>query len=90
VAADRRSRRSAYAPTRPARTWSSLVAEVLAPIVAEIDALVKESSEDDADVVRRFLEDAAGAADRHAMRLAADADATARDALTVPLPAFWA
>jgi hypothetical protein len=41
-------------------------------------------------VVRRFLEGAVDAADRHATHLAARPDTTARDALTVTLPALWA
>jgi hypothetical protein len=40
--------------------------------------------------VRRFVEDVPKAAERHATRIAADADAAAHDALVVPLPALWA
>jgi hypothetical protein len=67
--------------------WAS---EAWAPFVAEIDALVEAMSPDERDVVRRFLEGAAGAAERHADRLVRDADASAHDALAVPLPALWA
>jgi hypothetical protein len=83
-----RDRRSAVVRLSPA--IQSVVAEALAPLVAAIDALVKELSEDDAHVVRRFLEGPVDAADRHATRRAARPDATARDALTVTLPALWA
>ena len=61
-----------------------------APLVAEIDALVDDMSSKETDVVRAFLEAVADAADRHATRVAADADAAAHDALAVPLPALWA
>jgi hypothetical protein len=40
--------------------------------------------------VRRFLEGAADAAERHADRHVRDADSAAHDALAVPLPALWA
>jgi hypothetical protein len=40
--------------------------------------------------VRRFIEGVAAAAERHATRIAADADAAAHEALAVPLPALWA
>jgi DNA-binding MarR family transcriptional regulator len=69
------------------QTWA---AETCAPLVAEIDTLVQELSLNAAEAVRRFLESVADAAERHANRLAADADATAHDALAVPLPALWA
>ncbi len=64
--------------------------EACASFVAEIDARVEQLSESEADAVLQFLESIADAAARHADRLAADADATARDALAVPLPALWA
>jgi hypothetical protein len=59
-------------------------------LVAEIDALVHDMSSKETDVVRAFLEAVADAADRHATRLAADADAAAHDALAVPLLALRA
>ena len=58
--------------------------------MAEIDALVNDMSSTEAEVARRFLEAVADAADRHGARLAADADASARDSLAVPLPSLWA
>jgi hypothetical protein len=58
--------------------------------VAEIDALVAQLPDTERDVVRRFLDCAADAAERHADRLARDADTAAHDALAVPLPALWA
>jgi DNA-binding MarR family transcriptional regulator len=60
------------------------------PFVAEIDALAAELSERERESVHRFLDGAAEAAERHADRLARNADATAHDALAVPLPALWA
>ena len=65
-------------------------ADAWAPLVAAIDALVDDMSSKEAEVVRSFLEAVADAADRHATRVAADADAAAHDALAVPLPALWA
>ena len=58
--------------------------------MAEVDALALALSPAEREVVRRFLEGAADAAERHAERLVRDADATAHDALAVPLPALWA
>lgn len=65
-------------------------AAIWAPLVAEIDTLVLELSSNEAETVRRFLESVADAVELHANRLVGDADATARDALAVPLPALWA
>jgi hypothetical protein len=58
--------------------------------VADIDTLVFDLSDTEREVVRGFLEAAADASERHADRLARDADASAHDALAVPLPALWA
>jgi DNA-binding MarR family transcriptional regulator len=81
-------RRSAVVRLTPAiAAWAT---EAWAPFVAEIDALAVGMSEHDREVVRRFLEGAADAAERHADRLVRDADASAHDALAVPLPALWA
>jgi DNA-binding MarR family transcriptional regulator len=83
-----RDRRSAVVRLTPAiATWAT---EAWAPFVAEIDARASRLSEGERDVVRRFLEDAAESAERHADRLVRDADASAHDALAVPLPALWA
>ena len=65
-------------------------AEAWAPLVAEIDSLVDDLSPPEVEMIRRFLEAVADAAQRHATRLAADADAVAHDSLAVPLPALWA
>ena len=69
---------------------SAWATDAWAPFVAEIDALVSSLSEGDQTVVRRFLEGAADASERHADRLVRDADASAHEALAVPLPALWA
>jgi hypothetical protein len=69
------------------QTWA---AETGAPLVTEIDTLIQELSLSEGQVVQRVLEWVADGAERHAARLPADADATARDALAVPLPALWA
>jgi DNA-binding MarR family transcriptional regulator len=85
---NRRDGRSAVLGLTPEiQTWAS---DAWAPLVAEIDSLVHELSEDEAKVVQSFLQGVADAAERHASRLAADAHATAHDALAVPLPALWA
>jgi DNA-binding MarR family transcriptional regulator len=86
--ANTRDRRSAVVRLTPAMAdWA---ADAWAPYVAEIDALAAELSDADRNVVRRFLDGAADAAERHADRLARDANAAAHDALAVPLPALWA
>jgi DNA-binding MarR family transcriptional regulator len=64
--------------------------EAWAPFVEEVDRLGAALSDRDQEVVRRFVEGAAEAAERHADRLVRDADATAHDALAVPLPTLWA
>ena len=81
-------RRSAVVRLTPGiAAWA---AEAWAAFVAELDALASGLSEGEREVVRRFLEATADAAERHADRLASDADASAQDALAVPLPALWA
>jgi DNA-binding MarR family transcriptional regulator len=81
-------RRSAVVRLTPGiAAWA---AEAWAPFVAELDALASGLSEGEREVVQRFLEATADAAERHADRLASDADASAQDALAVPLPALWA
>jgi DNA-binding MarR family transcriptional regulator len=83
-----RDGRSAVVRLTPAiAAWAT---DAWAPFVAEVDALASSLSERERDVVRRFLDGAAEAAERHADRLVRDADATAHDALAVPLPALWA
>jgi hypothetical protein len=67
--------------------WAS---EAWAPFVAELDALVDAMAPDEREVVQRFADGAAHAAERHADRLVRDADASAHDALAVRLPALWA
>jgi DNA-binding MarR family transcriptional regulator len=83
-----RDGRSAVVRLTPAiAAWAT---DAWAPFVAEVEALASSLSEREQEVVRRFLESAAEAAERHADRLVRDADATAHDALAVPLPALWA
>jgi DNA-binding MarR family transcriptional regulator len=72
------------------REIQTSAADARAPLVADIDTLVHELSLDDARAVHRFLEAVADAAERHANRLATDADADAQQSLAVPLPALWA
>jgi DNA-binding MarR family transcriptional regulator len=83
-----RDRRSAVVRLTPAIQASAT--ETWAPLVADIDALALELSDNEREVVRRFLGRAADAAEHHADRLAREADASAHDALAVPLPALWA
>jgi DNA-binding MarR family transcriptional regulator len=83
-----RDGRSAVVRLTPAiAAWAT---DAWAPFVAEVDALASSLPEQEREVVRRFLDGAAEAAERHADRLVRDADATAHDALAVPLPALWA
>lgn len=81
-------RRSAVVRLTPA--IAALATDAWAPFVAEIDALVEAMAPQERAVVRRFLDGAAQAAEHHADRLVRDADASAHDALAVPLPALWA
>lgn len=64
--------------------------ETWAPLVEELDALALELSENEREAVTRFLVRAADAAERHAERLARDAETNGDDAHAVPLPALWA
>jgi DNA-binding MarR family transcriptional regulator len=81
-------RRSAVIRLTPAiARWAS---EAWAPFVAEVDALAAALPTAEQEALRRFLEATADAAERHADRLVRDADASAHDALAVPLPALWA
>jgi hypothetical protein len=52
------------------------------PFVSEIEALVQALSPDEREVVRRFLESTAEAAERHADRLVRDARLTSRSSST--------
>jgi DNA-binding MarR family transcriptional regulator len=83
-----RDRRSAVVRLTPA--IAACATDAWAPFVADVDALASSLSEREQQVVRRFVEGAAEAAEHHADRLVRDADATAHDALAVPLPALWA
>jgi DNA-binding MarR family transcriptional regulator len=86
--ANPRDKRSAV--VRLTHAIASWAAEAWAPFVAELDAIAASLPQRDHEVVRRYLEGAAEAADRHADKLARDADASAQEALAVPLPALWA
>jgi DNA-binding MarR family transcriptional regulator len=83
-ALDRRS-----AVVRLSQAVAAQTSELWAPFVEEIDQRVLDLSECEREVVGRFLESAADAAERHADRLAHDADAAAHERLAVPLPALW-
>jgi len=83
-----RDRRSTVVRLTP--TIQASATDTWAPLVAEIDALALELSNHERELVRRFVERAADAAERHAERLAREADAHAHNALAVPLPALWA
>jgi DNA-binding MarR family transcriptional regulator len=83
-----RDRRSAMVSLTP--EIQRAAADAWAPLVDEIDSLVQGLSAHEAEAVLRFIEGVADAAERHATRIAADADAAAHDALVVPLPALWA
>ena len=81
-------RRSTVVRLTPATAvWAS---ETWAPLVAELDALVEAVAPDGREVVLRFVEAAAQAAECHADRLVHGADTSARDALAVAVPALWA
>jgi DNA-binding MarR family transcriptional regulator len=82
-----RDRRSAVVRLTP--TMQQTATAAWAPLVAELDALSLALPQGDRENVGRFLEQAADAAERHADRLAREANADAHDALAVPLPALW-
>jgi DNA-binding MarR family transcriptional regulator len=83
-----RDRRSVVVRLTPAiAAWAT---DAWVPFVSEIEALVQALSPDEREVVRRFLQRTAEAAERHADRLVRDADVSAHDSLAVPLPALWA
>jgi DNA-binding MarR family transcriptional regulator len=83
-----RDHRSTVVQLTPAiATWAT---DAWAPYIAEIDGHARRLSEGERETLRRFLEVAADAAERHADRLVRDADASAHDELAVPLPALWA
>jgi DNA-binding MarR family transcriptional regulator len=66
------------------------ISNALTPLVAQLDSLVDALPDAEAQLIGCFLRDVANAAQRHAARLAADADASAQSALAVRLPALWA
>ncbi|HEX7300443.1 MAG TPA: MarR family transcriptional regulator [Solirubrobacteraceae bacterium] len=75
---------------RLTETMQESATEAWAPLVSGLDALALELSKTERDVVVRFLERAAETTERHADRLARDADMNAFDRLAAPLPALWA
>jgi DNA-binding MarR family transcriptional regulator len=66
-----------------------LVAQPLAPLVADIDALLAELSALERAAVERFLARVADLCGRHADRLLTEAEAAARAAADVPSPVLW-
>jgi DNA-binding MarR family transcriptional regulator len=64
--------------------------EAWAPLITELDQLIRELPGSQREAITRFLARVADAAEQHADRLARDTDARAQDALAVPLPALWA
>ena len=83
-----RDRRSAV--LRLTSTARSQADDAWAPLVDEIDALALRLSQREAEPVTRFLQHVADTAERHADRLARDADTSAHEALAYALPALWA
>jgi DNA-binding MarR family transcriptional regulator len=63
--------------------------DALAPLVAEIDALVEQLPGNDRRLLERFLAAVADAGERHADELARRADA-AQPVAGSPVPALWA
>lgn len=81
-------RRSSVLRLTPAMEQSAT--EAWAPLVGTLDQIADELSASEREIVTRFVERVADAAEQHADRLARDADARAQDALAVPLPGLWA
>jgi DNA-binding MarR family transcriptional regulator len=63
--------------------------ELLAPLVADVDAATSELSATDRASVERFLACLADVCERHADRLLTAAEAAAHAALDVPSPVLW-
>jgi DNA-binding MarR family transcriptional regulator len=82
-----RDRRSTVLRLTP--TIEESATEAWAPLIAELDQLTRALSPSEHETITRFLEGVADAAERHADRLARDANAQAHDTLAVPLPALW-
>jgi DNA-binding MarR family transcriptional regulator len=61
-----------------------------APLVARLDQLIKDLPTDEHEVVTRFLDRVADAAEQHADGLACDDAAHAQSTRAIPLPALWA
>jgi DNA-binding MarR family transcriptional regulator len=64
--------------------------EAFAPLVAELDALAGALSEPERELVGRFLDAIADAAERHADVAVRAAEDRARAAIGAPMPALWA
>jgi DNA-binding MarR family transcriptional regulator len=63
--------------------------ELLAPLVADVDAATRELSATQRAVVERFLACLADVCERHADRMLTAAEAAARAGVEVPSPVLW-
>jgi hypothetical protein len=63
--------------------------ELLAPLVADIDAATSDLSATQRASVERFLACLADVGERHADRMLTAAEAAARAAVDVPSPVLW-
>jgi DNA-binding MarR family transcriptional regulator len=66
------------------------LAEVLAPLIEQIQALSARLAEGEAELVARLLEELASAAEREAEALSSRADDLEAAGLSVPVPGLWA
>jgi DNA-binding MarR family transcriptional regulator len=74
---------------RPASDIPARAEEALAPFLADIDELTRALSPADRARIERFLARAADLAEQHTDRLITEAQASAHDALDVPVPVLW-
>ena len=65
------------------------VGELLAPLVADLEAATSELSATQRALVERFLADLADVCERHTDRLLTAAEAAAHAAVDVPSPVLW-
>lgn len=75
---------------RLSATVEHRLAEVLGPLAAQVETLTGGLSDSERELVVRFLESLAGAAEREADALSSRADAAEAAVLGVPVPGLWA
>jgi DNA-binding MarR family transcriptional regulator len=75
---------------RLSATVERRLAEVLGPLIEQVETLTGRLSEPERELVARFLEELAGVAEREADALSSRADDVEAAVLSVPVPGLWA